>query len=62
MNLSMNIKNLNEIKSENTSIDFDSIKEIPNALTEKVLKESGAGKNVSPIFDSISELIDALHK
>lgn len=42
-------------------IPFDINNEVPNALTEQVLKESEEGKNLSPTYDSISDLMDALH-
>ena len=42
-------------------IPFDITNEIPNALTEKVLKESDEGKNLSPVYDSVSDLMDALN-
>lgn len=35
--------------------------ENPNELTAKVLKETEKGKNLSPAFDSIDELMDSLH-
>lgn len=42
-------------------IPFEINNEVPNALTEKVLKESEEGKNLSPTYDSISSLMNALH-
>ena len=36
-------------------------KSIPNELTAKVLKESEEGKNLSPVYNSVDELMDALH-
>ncbi len=33
----------------------------PNELTAQVLKETEEGKNLSPTFNSISDLMDSLH-
>ena len=33
----------------------------PNELTARVLKETEEGKNLSPVFDSVSDLMDSLH-
>ncbi|MBQ7366068.1 MAG: type II toxin-antitoxin system RelB/DinJ family antitoxin [Spirochaetaceae bacterium] len=33
----------------------------PNELTARVLKETEEGKNLSPAFDSVSDLMDSLH-
>lgn len=33
----------------------------PNELTARVLRETEEGKNLSPVFDSISDLMDSLH-
>ena len=38
--------------------DYD---EIPNELTAQVLKDAQEGKNVSPIYSSTQELMDALN-
>ena len=35
--------------------------EEPNELTEKVLKESEAGKNLSPVYKSTSDFMAALN-
>lgn len=42
-------------------IPFEIGYENPNELTAKVLKETEEGKNLSPAFDSIDELMDSLH-
>ncbi len=42
-------------------IPFEIGYESPNELTAKVLKETEEGKNLSPAFDSIDELMDSLH-
>ncbi len=42
-------------------IPFEIGYENPNELTAKVLKETEEGKNLSPTFDSIDELMDSLH-
>ena len=42
-------------------IPFEIGDENPNELTAKVLKETEEGKNLSPAFDSIDELMDSLH-
>lgn len=34
--------------------------DVPNALTEKVLAECDAGKNMSRAYSNISELMDSL--
>ena len=38
--------------------DYD---EVPNEPTAKILKESQDGKNLSPIYTSTQELMDALN-
>lgn len=35
--------------------------DIPNELTSKVLSESEMGINLSPTYDSVDDLMDALH-
>ena len=35
--------------------------EVPNEQTAKILKESQDGKNLSPIYTSTQELMDALN-
>jgi DNA-damage-inducible protein J len=42
-------------------IPFEIGREIPNKLTEQVLKESEEGKNPSSAYSSVSETMDALH-
>ena len=42
-------------------IPFEIGYETPNSLTAKVMKETEEGKNLSPAFDSIAELMDSLH-
>lgn len=44
----------NFIKSENHD-------EIPNDLTEKVLRDSEEGKNLSPVFTNIEDLMESLN-
>ena len=33
----------------------------PNELTANVLKEAEEGKNLSPVYESIEEMMDSLH-
>ena len=42
-------------------IPFEIGYETPNELTAKVLKETEEGKNLSPVYHSVSELMDSLH-
>lgn len=42
-------------------IPFEIGYETPNSLTAKVMKETQEGKNLSPAFDSVAELMDSLH-
>ena len=42
-------------------IPFEVGAEEPNRKTAKVLRESEKGKNLSPAFDNISDLMDSLH-
>ena len=42
-------------------IPFEITNETPNSLTERVLQESEEGKNLSPEYDSIEELMTSLH-
>ena len=42
-------------------IPFEIGYETPNELTSKVLKETEEGKNLSPVYHSVSELMDSLH-
>lgn len=37
------------------------VSEEPNALTARVLKESEEEKNLSPVFNSVDEMMDALN-
>lgn len=42
-------------------IPFEIGYETPNDLTAKVLKETEEGKNLSPVYHSIPELMDSLN-
>ncbi|MCQ2595374.1 MAG: type II toxin-antitoxin system RelB/DinJ family antitoxin [Treponemataceae bacterium] len=42
-------------------IPFEIGYENPNELTANVLKEAEEGKNLSPVYESIEEMIDSLH-
>lgn len=42
-------------------IPFEIGYENPNELTANVLKEAEEGKNLSPVYDSIEEMMDSLH-
>lgn len=42
-------------------IPFEIGYENPNELTAKVLKEAEEGKNLSPVYESIEEMMDSLH-
>ncbi len=42
-------------------IPFEIGYENPNELTANVLKEAEEGKNLSPVYESIEEMMDSLH-
>lgn len=42
-------------------IPFEIGYENPNEITANVLKEAEEGKNLSPVYESIEEMMDSLH-
>ena len=42
-------------------VEVDTTYDEPNELTEKVLRDSEAGKNLSPIYTSTKDFMDALN-